>query len=105
MRNRVLSQRYKGKNMTTQQTKQKELIELIDDLSQKAQSLFDQTRGLKLVIQTDFSENGVLSKESGQLAVMALARNLVLFAKWAKLDAQEVENFIVQQVKDERGIE
>ena len=85
-------------------TEQQKLIEMLEALTQKAESIVNQTRGLKLVIQTDFSENGVLSKENWQLAVMALAKNLVLFAKWAKLDAQEVENFIVQQVKDERGI-
>jgi len=80
-------------------TEQQKLIEMLEALTQKAESIVNQTRGLKSVIETDLRENSVLSKENWQLAVMTLSRNIFLFGEWVKLDAQEIDEFLAKNIR------
>ena len=88
----------KGSGRTT---KQEDLLEMLEDIAQRAESLADQARGFKTVVQTGFSENEVLSKEHWQEVVLTIMKNIVLFGDWAKLDTQEVQDFITEQINDQ----
>ena len=84
-----------------QMTEQEDLLEMLEGVAQRAESLADQARGFKTVIQTGFSENNVLSKEDWREVVLTIMRNIVLFGDWAKLDTQEVQDFITEQINDQ----
>jgi len=88
----------KGSGRTT---KQEDLLVLLEDVAQRAESLADQARGFKTVVQTGFSENEVLRKEDWQKVVLTIMKNIVLFGNWAKLDTQEVQDFITEQINDQ----
>jgi len=84
-----------------QTTKQEDLLEMLEDVAQRAESLADQARGFKTVVQTGFSENDVLSKENWQKIVLIITGNMVTFGNWAKLDTKEISDFITEQINDQ----
>ena len=82
-------------------TKQEDLLGMLEGIAQRAESLADQARGFKTVVQTGFTENDVLGKEDWQKIVLIITGNMVLFGDWAKLDTKEISDFIAEQIKDQ----
>ena len=100
MGNRVLSQRHKGKNMTTQQTAQEKLIEQFENAAKDTEFFLAQLRGLVTILKTETE----LTKESlsdwrGN-ASKALER-VKIFAAWVEIDIIETDQFLAQQLKDQ----
>ena len=88
-------------NKPGQMTKQEDLLEMLEGIAQRAESLADQARGFKTVVQTGFTENDVLGKEDWQKIVLIITGNMVIFGDWAKFDTQEIADFIAEQIKDQ----
>jgi len=88
-------------NKPGRMTKQEDLPEILEGIAQRAESLADQARGFKTVVQTGFSENDVLSKEHWQEIALIITGNMVIFGDWAKLDTKEISDFIVEQINDQ----
>jgi len=88
-------------NKPGQMTKQEDLLGMLEGIAQRAESLADQARGFKTVVQTGFTENEVLDKDDWQKVVLIITGNMVIFGDWAKFDTQEIADFIAEQIKDQ----
>jgi len=84
--------------------KQERLVDLIESLTIRAERLADQTRKLKLIVETEFTEDHLLGSvdvEDWRKSVSVLLKNTDLFSSWVKLDTEEVDEFLTQQLKDQ----
>ena len=84
--------------------RQEELVELIESLTIRAERLVDQTRKLKSIVETKFTEDHLLGSadlEDWRKSVSVLLKNTDLFSNWVKLDTEEVDEFLTQQLKDQ----
>jgi len=85
-------------------TKQEKLVELLDALAIKAEDLASQARGLKSIVETEFTEDHLLGSadlEDWRKSVSVLLKNTDLFSRWVKLDTGEVGEFLARQLKDQ----
>jgi len=85
-------------------TKQEKLVELLDALAIKAEDLASQARGLKSIVEIEFTEDHLLDSadlEDWKKSVSVLLKNTDLFSRWVKLDTEEVNEFLTQQIKDQ----
>ena len=90
----------------TEQTKEQKLVELLEALAIKAEYLARQARGLKPVLQTEYPLTHK-ALQDWKTAAWNLSSYTSRFEKWVYLDTLEVEDFLLQQIKDQdkNGIE
>jgi len=84
--------------------RQEELVELIESLTIRAERLVDQTRKLKSIVETEFTEDHLLDSvevEDWRKSVLTLLGSADLFLVLVKFDAQQVNEFLTQQLKDQ----
>ena len=84
--------------------RQEELVELIESLTIRAERLVDQTRKLKSIVETKFTEDHLLGSvevEDWRKSVLTLLKNTDLFSSFLNMDARQVNEFLTQQLKDQ----
>jgi len=84
--------------------RQEELVELIESLTIRAERLVDQTRKLKSIVETKFTEDHLLDSvevEDWRKSVLTLLGSADLFLVLVKFDARQVNEFLTQQLKDQ----
>jgi len=89
-----------------EQTKEQKLAELLEALAIKAEDLASQARGLKPVLQTEYPLTHT-ALQDWKKAAWNLSEYTKLFEKWVYLVTIDVEDFLLQQIKDQdkNGIE
>ena len=89
-------------------TKQEKLVELLDALAIKAEDLASQARGLKSIVEIEFTEDHLLDSvevDDWRKSVLTLLKNTDLFSSFLNMDAKQVNEFLTQQLKDQVNAE